>query len=79
MEARRAPILAHGVLACVAWGVLIPAAAVLPRFWKAALPKWWFPLCRADAGRRAVALTSFVVIVSSTHSAHFDGAHSSEG
>ena len=76
MEARRAPILAHGVLACVAWGVLMPAAAVLPRFWRAALPKWWFPLHRGlMLSGVTVALTSFVVIVSTTHSAHFDGAH----
>ena len=76
MEARRAPILAHGVLACVAWGVLMPAAAVLPRFWKAALPKWWFPLHRGlMLSGVTVALTSFVVIVSTTHSAHFDGTH----
>ena len=49
---------------------------VFKRGGKAALPKWWFPLHRGlMLSGVTVALTSFVVIVSTTHSAHFDGTH----
>ena len=83
MVHRQRMVLAHGVLMIIAWALIMPSAALLPRCWRHALPKGaWFSLHRGlMLVASALALGGFVVIVvfKRQHSEHFGKGHALGG
>ena len=74
----------HGILMIVAWGLIFPAGAVMPRFWRSALPdgRWLRAHRWVQTGGVVVMLAGVAVAVAFTHAdgvPHFASTHSAMG
>ena len=81
---RQRMVLIHGLLMVVAWALVMPSAAMLPRCWRHALSKGaWFKLHRGlMLAAVALALGGFIVIVvfrRQQQGEHFTGGHALHG
>jgi hypothetical protein len=67
--------VAHGLLMVLAWGAVLPAGALVPRFWRHALPDTWLVLHRrfqyTGSALVLVGLVLSIVSVSMDGGSHF--------